>query len=374
MEEFKLKIGILGSRGIPNAYGGFEQFAQYISLGLAQRGHEVWVYNSHIHPYQSSEWNGVHIIHCKDWEHKIGTAGQFVYDYNCITDARNRDFDILLQLGYTSNSIWYFRWPKKAINVVNMDGLEWKRSKYNKLTRRFLKFAEWLSAKHANVLIADSLGIKNYLKSEYNKESFYIPYGADFIEKINDEALKEYGLSTKQYFLIIARIEPENNIELIIKGYLTTNKRYPLVIIGNHENKFGSYLQRKYKDEKIRFLGPIYNQDRINTLRHFSKLYFHGHSVGGTNPSLLEAMACKCNIAAHNNPFNRAILTDFAYYFSNVQDINHIIMEEDGQLDISYRIIKNIEKIKNIYSWYKIIDDYEKVFLSSLKLKNHYSN
>ena len=104
-----MKIGIAGTRGIPNAYGGFEQFAEYLGKGLTEKGHEVWVYNSSDHPYQGAEWNGVHIIHCKDPESSIGTAGQFLYDFFCIMDARKRDFDILLQLGYTSNSIWH-RW------------------------------------------------------------------------------------------------------------------------------------------------------------------------------------------------------------------------------------------------------------------------
>src|SRR5438045_1972055 len=126
--KLKLKIGILGCRGIPNAYGGFEQFAEYLSAALVERGHDVWVYNSHKHPYQYNVWKGVHIVHCIDWEYRLGAAGQFVYDYNCLTDARKRNFDVLLQLGYTSNSIWYMRWPKNTINLVNMDGLEWKRT------------------------------------------------------------------------------------------------------------------------------------------------------------------------------------------------------------------------------------------------------
>src|ERR1700761_6832335 len=96
-----MKIGILGTRGIPNRYGGFEQCAEYLALGLTARGHEVWVYNAHNHEYRASTWNGVNIIHCNDPEHKMGTAGQFIYDYNCIKDARKRGFDILLQLGYT---------------------------------------------------------------------------------------------------------------------------------------------------------------------------------------------------------------------------------------------------------------------------------
>lgn len=109
-----LKIGILGTRGIPNRYGGFEQCAEYLALGLKEKGHEVWVYNSVHHEYKENEWKGVHIVHCKDPEDKMGTFGQFIYDLNCINDARKRNFDVLLQLGYTSNSIWYWRWPNKA--------------------------------------------------------------------------------------------------------------------------------------------------------------------------------------------------------------------------------------------------------------------
>ena len=102
-----MKIGILGTRGITNTYGGFEQFAQYLSVGLVRRGHSVWVYNSSNHPYRERDYRGVNIIHCSDWEDRIGTAGQFVYDYNCLMDARRREFDVLLQLGYTSNSIFH---------------------------------------------------------------------------------------------------------------------------------------------------------------------------------------------------------------------------------------------------------------------------
>src|SRR5258705_2223005 len=163
----KLKIGIIGTRGIPNHYGGFEQFEELLSFSLSQRGHEVAVYNSSLHPWQKKDWNGVQIIHCRDWEHKIGTAGQFFYDLNCINDARKRNFDVLLHLGYTSDSVWHWRWPKNTVNIVNMDGLEWQRSKYNKPTQRFLKWAESLAAKNAHTLVADSIGIQEYLFGKY---------------------------------------------------------------------------------------------------------------------------------------------------------------------------------------------------------------
>src|SRR5690606_15248269 len=125
-------IAILGTRGIPNNYGGFEQFAEYLSSYLANKGHEVDVYCSSSHPYQKSLWSKVNLIHIYDPENQLGTLGQFVYDLNCILDSRKRDFDIILQLGYTSNSIWGWLFSSKPIIVTNMDGLEWKRSKYSK--------------------------------------------------------------------------------------------------------------------------------------------------------------------------------------------------------------------------------------------------
>ena len=161
-----MKIAIIGTRGIPNHYGGFEQFAEYVSVGLVQKGHEVIVYNSHTHPFQGNEFKGVRIIHCKDPEDKIGTAGQFVYDLNCILDARKRDFDIILQLGYTSSSIWSRLFPKKAILTTNMDGLEWKRTKYSKKVQKFLQYAESLAIKHSDHLISDSIGIQNYIQEK----------------------------------------------------------------------------------------------------------------------------------------------------------------------------------------------------------------
>jgi glycosyltransferase involved in cell wall biosynthesis len=362
----KLKIGILGTRGIPNAYGGFEQFAEYLSAALVKKGHEVWVYNSSDHPYQNPDWNGVQIVHCKDWEEKIGTAGQFIYDYNCFSDARNRDFDILLQLGYTSSSIWYFRWPDNMIHIVNMDGLEWKRAKYGKWTKRFLKWAEATAAKHGDILVADSKGIQEHLFSAYGKQSTYIPYGASVVNDPDEDQLKAYELERYKFLLVIARIEPENNVEMIIKGYLGSAKKYPLVIVGNPGNAFGSYLRKTYPSTHIKYIGAIYNLAVINALRFYSRLYFHGHSVGGTNPSLLEAMGCHCNIAAHDNLFNKAILTDSALYFSNAEDITVLIDREENEDTIQLRKAENIEKVRLLYNWPSIIDAYENLFLEAV--------
>ncbi|MDP4262628.1 MAG: DUF1972 domain-containing protein [Bacteroidota bacterium] len=361
----KLKIGILGTRGIPNHYGGFEQFAQYLSLGLVERGHDVYVYNSDQHPYKEKEWNGVQIIHCRDLENKWGTFGQFFYDLNCNNDARKRDFDILLHLGYTSDSIWNWKWPRETINIVNMDGMEWKRSKYNKPTQLFLKWAESLAANNAQVLIADSPKMQEYLWSTYQKKAVYIPYGAEVFTDVDFSVPQKYNLRPYGYFLLVARMEPENNIEMIIQGYLASEMPHPLLIIGNITNKFGKYLSEAYNHPNIRFNGPVYDQPELNNLRYYSVKYFHGHTVGGTNPSLLEAMACNCNIAAHGNAFNKAVLLKEADYFSNAQEIAAIINHPVDPFIIDHRKSLNIERIRTVYNMQKNIHDYEHLMLNA---------
>ncbi|MES1221834.1 MAG: DUF1972 domain-containing protein [Bacteroidota bacterium] len=366
----RLKIGILGTRGIPNHYGGFEQFAQYLSLGLVQRGHDVYVYTSSNHPYKEKEWNDVQLIHCKDPEPKLGTAGQFFYDLNCINDSRKREFDVLLHLGYTSDSIWHWRWPKNTINIVNMDGLEWKRSKYNKLTRKFLKWAEWLAAKNAQVLIADSPYMKDYLFEFYGRYANYIPYGAEVFSDTDLSIFRKYKFNPSQYFLLVARLEPENNVEMIIQGYLASKHKYPLLIIGNTENSFGKYLTTKYNNPSIHFCGPVYDQPELNNLRYYSTKYFHGHSVGGTNPSLLEAMACGCDIAANRNVFNKAILQEDADYFTSADEVAWIINKPEIMNVTMQRKQANIEKINTLYNLEKNIDDYEHLmFMAASKDK-----
>lgn len=361
----RLRIGILGTRGIPNHYGGFEQFAQYLSAGLVRRGHDVYVYSSSNHPYRHDRWQDVHIIHCKDPEPQLGTFGQFIYDWNCIADARKRGFDVLLHLGYTSDSVWHHRWPKKTVNIVNMDGMEWKRSKYNRLTRVFLKWAESLAANNAAVLIADSPHMQQYIASTYGKPSFFIPYGAEVFTSADCSMLTHFKLLPYQYFLLVARMEPENNIEMTIQGYLNGRHPFPLVLIGDTKNPFGQYLRNTYHHPSVFFAGPVYEQAILNNLRYFSTRYFHGHSVGGTNPSLLEAMACGCNIVAHNNIFNNVILNGDADYFTSPDDVTGIITHTQNEIVSNKRRQNNIDKINTIYNLEKNIDDYEQMMFQA---------
>jgi glycosyltransferase involved in cell wall biosynthesis len=362
-----MKIGILGTRGIPNNYGGFEQFAEYLAVGLVELGAEVWVYNSHNHPCKETSWNHVNLIQCFDPEYRMGLAGQFVYDFNCITDSRKRNFDILLQLGYTTNSIWCKLLPRTAKVVTNMDGLEWQRSKYNKLIRNFLKYAEKLAAASSNLLIADALPINDYLQKTYPVPSVYISYGADVFNLSDKNALTPFNVRPREYFLLIARLQPDNHIEEIIKGVIASGTNFPLLVIGNTMNRHGKYLTEKYTSARVQFLGSIFDKNILNQLRHFSGLYFHGHSAGGTNPSLLEAMAASATICAHDNVFNRSVLGNDALYFKNEFDIAKILDAHSQKPDYTLFTANNLAKIGQNHAWKNIIASYHNAFAGLLQ-------
>lgn len=357
-----MKIAILGTRGVPNYYGGFEQFAEFFSVYLAKKGHEVFCYNSHNHPFQEKTFQDVNIIHKYDPENKIGTVGQFIYDLNCILDSRKRNFDIILQLGYTSSSIWCSLLPQKSIIITNMDGLEWKRTKYSKVVQKVLLFAEKLAVKSSDYLVSDSIGIQNYLKKKYNKQSTYIAYGANQFNNPNEELISEYKVEKYNFNMILARLEPENNIETILDGVVLSNDKTTMLVIGNHETRFGNYLKVKFNSVKnIRFMGSLYNFELLDNLRYFSNLYFHGHSVGGTNPSLLEAMASSALIIAHNNEFNRYILKENAFYFSNSSEVKNILSVVKKNDNLQF-VQNNFEAIENEFNWDKINGAYLQLF------------
>jgi glycosyltransferase involved in cell wall biosynthesis len=357
-----MKLAILGSRGIPNNYGGFEQFATFLSRALAQKNVEVWVYCSHNHPYSQSTWNGVNLIHCYDPEYLIGQAGQYLYDFNCILDSRSRNFDIILQLGYTSNSIWYWMLPKKPIIITNMDGLEWKRSKYSSLVRKLLRFSEKLAVKSSDVLVADSPAIKAYIESTYTKSAVYIPYGAECLEKPNPGYLDDLALKPKGYFLVIARLQPDNHIEEIIRGVVHSKSRLPLVIIGNQHTKYARQLTKKYSSTSVIFRGSEFNQERLNVLRYYCAAYFHGHSAGGTNPSLLEAMAASAPIYAHKNKFNQAVCGDDVCYFETSKELSALLNEHVSVAGWASKINNNLNKIREVYSWDMVFEQYMNLF------------
>lgn len=368
-----MRIAILGTKGIPNNYGGFEQFAEYISVRLVERGHDVTVYNPRFHPFTGSSFKGVNIVKIFSPEAILGGAANFIYDHLCLRHALADKYDIIYEAGYHSVALSYrllgVKNVKRPILLTNMDGLEWKRSKWSRVTQTFIKKLERMAVEDSPYLISDNKGIQNYYLKDFKRDSFFIPYGADHMGEIDQASLKKYAVNPYNYLILVARLEPENNIEPIIEGYLQSASNLPLIVVGNYKTTYGGKLKKMYPS--VAFVGGIYDKSELDALRHYSMAYFHGHSVGGTNPSLLEAMACRCFIIAHNNEFNRSVLEESALYFGNSTEVKHLIETIAELRERKYAEFdrENFNKINNQYNWNTVVTQHEELFAELLKEK-----
>ena len=363
-EKKSMKIAILGTRGIPNNYGGFEQCAEYLSIGLVENGHQVTVYSPDFHPHKEDTYKGVQIIRKAGLKSFLGnSASNFIYDYLCFKDAVRKDFDIILELGLITSALSIiFCNHKNKVVVTNLDGLEWKRSKWNNLVQKVTKALERYGVKHSDYLIADNIGIQKYILDEYNRNSEFIPYGAVDVFIPSPTCLKEFGLVPNNYLLSIARLEPENNLEIMFDGYITSEIKTPYFVVGNHFTVYGNFLKEKYRNTGIIFLGGIFNKLHLDNFRYYSSFYLHGHSVGGTNPALLEAMAASTFILAHDNQFNKSVVNQNAYYFRNVKTLVALLKDKEIIKNKIEFTKNNLKKINKFYRWPIIVNKYESYF------------
>jgi len=206
------------------------------------------------------------------------------------------------------------------------------------------------------------LGIHSHIRKTYGLDSRFIAYGAEIPSAFNSDCLNEYHLNPYSYDMILARMEPENNIELMLEAKCQVDDSIPLIVIGNQNDYYDQWSRKYSQNPLIKFIPAIYDQDKLDSLRYFSRYYLHGHSVGGTNPSLLEAMACSCRIAAHDNPFNFSVLDDNALYFSTVEDLLKIWKSPEENLFPKNWVNWNLNKIKTQYSWENVANQYEQLF------------
>ena len=360
-----MKIAITGTRGIPNRYGGFEQFAQKLSVGLAAKGHDVWVYNTKSHQYREPEYRGVRIVSQPSPERLMGSSANYLYDFTCLRDAIRRRADIILECGFASAAPSYpYLNLKKTRLVTQMDGMEWKRAKWGKHTRRIIRKSIVKTIRYSDALVCDHPEILKFYAMNYGLQPIYIPYGADIMGAGDKAVLEAFKLVAGHYYLVIARLEPENNIRNILLGYLAAGLDDPLIVVGDYKGKYGRQIQREFRDiQQIIFAGGIYHEESLDNLRHYSKALIQGHSVGGTNPSLLEAMAAGTRIIAHDNPFNRYILEEDSLYFKSKEELTLLLGEMENNLSSAPEMIRNNQdKIRKLYQWVDIIKRYEDLF------------
>ena len=377
VSKTKNSIAIIGSRGIPNNYGGFECFTENISHKLVENGHDVYVSCEHPETKDFPDtFKGVELFYFPLKHPKSAMLGMFYeifYDVYSLLWASLR-VDQIYILGYSAALFFFI--PKlfgKKL-YLNPDGFEWKRNKFDGFVKFLLKVNERMGSFWADKIIADSKGIKKYYDKKYNMDAAFIAYGVNEMPKIDwdenklPENFKEEVTLNPSYWLVVARLEPENNIHTIVEGYVKSDTKKPLVIVGNflsadYEKSIRDTIDGAPEDKKVVLTGGIYNQTALNMLRQNCFGYFHGHSVGGTNPSLIEAMVMKNVILAHDNQFNNEVCDDTAIYFEDPDDlklkIDNLDKNPENYLELKSKALR---RVKKEYSWDKIVGQYTELF------------
>lgn len=363
-----MQIAIVSTRGIPNNYGGFEQFAEIISEAFVRKGHNVTVYNPHFHSFSHRTFNGVDVIKKYSPEKQLGTAANFIYDFLSLRDAIKKKHDIILCCGYTTAAISFlFLNFKTSKLITNVDGLEWKRNKYSKPVQKLALWFEKIAVYKSHALIADNEGIKDYLLKNYKARSEFIPYGAYIPEVFDETVLQNLNLKRGEFDVLIARMEPENSIEMILKVY-KQNSNFKIAVVGDIDNAYGKMIYAEFTNtSNIIFLHWIGDKNTLNALRHYSRIYIHGHRVGGTNPSLLEAMAAQSYIVAHDNTFNKSVLKQNAFYFSNEPELEAQINKQLPDGEKKKFAEENLKQLRLKYNWADCTDKHLDFFEKTLK-------
>jgi glycosyltransferase involved in cell wall biosynthesis len=359
-----VRIAILGTRGVPANYGGFETCAEEISVELVKRGHEVIVYGRKGNYDDTQQYyKGVRLYHIPYIKGKITET--FSNTLFAMLHVLTKKVDVIYVMNAANSPICILPWLLRKKVVINVDGLEWKRKKWGKFARSYYQFAEKLSTIFSNRVITDSMGIKQYYIDRYKIDSTFIAYGATIEESEKPEILKEYGLEPGNYLLVASRLEPENNADLTIKAFENVKTDKSLVIAGsaNYKSAFIEELKTT-KDQRIKFLGGVYKEGHIKELHCNCYAYVHGNEVGGTNPALLKALGYGNTVLTLNVPFNTEVIKEAGVtYERSVSDLTEKMQYviDNPQLSSTFKAAA-INRITEDYTWTKITNEYEEFF------------
>lgn len=316
-------LAILGTRGVPAQHGGFETFAEYLSVYLVKKGWEVTVYCQEDDPSKEiveDVWEGVKRVTIP--VSAQGALGTMQFDWLSIKHAMNAGHKFVLTLGYNTASFCFLYRPRGIVNLINMDGIEWKRDKWRFPEKAWLWLNERLGCILGNHLVADHPEIAKHLATRVSAEKItMIPYGARKVVSADVNILSRFGLEPGKYAILIARAEPENSVLESVKAFSTCPREEKFVILGNYDTENNPYHKavKEAASANVLFTGAIYEKEVVDVLRFYARFYFHGHTVGGTNPSLVEALGAGAPVLAHDNLFNRWVADDAGLYFSDVE-------------------------------------------------------
>ena len=358
-----MKIALLGGRGIPAKYGGFETAIEEIGARLAERGHEVSVYCRRGYGDDpGSEYRGMRPVFMPSLKHlPLETLSHSLLALiHCFFHAP----DVLIVVNPANGPLCILPRLRGTPFAIHVDGMDWKRGKWPAIGRFYIRSAAWFCTKIAPEIIADSHAIADFYRQEWRRETYYASYGAFMGESTRPEVLEEYGVSARDYNLIIARLEPENHTDLLIDAFLRVKTDKKLVIVGDASAKDGAFMQglrERAGGERVTLLGAVYDRGRLHELLCNCFAYLHGHSVGGTNPVLLEAMGCNACVVYLDVPFNSEVVGDAGLPFALDADVAATAMqavEDDPARAIELREAARA-RVESAYSWEVAADAYE---------------
>ena len=379
-------VFIIGSRGLPAQYGGFETFVdQLVSHQVSPDIQYHVACLSNDQAYYHFDYKGVDCFTIK--APKLGPARVIAYDMMAINYALKviKKQGIKKPIFYVlGNTIGAFVAPfarkihkMGGIFYINPDGLEWKRAKWAKLIQVYLKYSEKIMTRHADLVISDNPGIESYIKEAYPwSKTTYIAYGTDLSptsltsqDRKVREFYQKWQTQEKNYYLILGRFVPENNYETAIREFMTSSSKRDLVIICNHEgNPYFEELRARTgfdQDPRVKFVGTVYDQDLLKYIRKEAFAYIHGHEVGGTNPGLLDALAQTDLNLVLGVSFNQTVAKDTAQYWTKeTGNLAHLIDHVDPLEDVSEWGQRAKVNMKQNFTWEKIVGEYEELFLS----------
>jgi glycosyltransferase involved in cell wall biosynthesis len=363
-------VRILGIRGIPAAHGGFETFAEKLSLHLVAQGWRVIVYcqEDGAGPVVEDVWQGVERVRIP--VDLAGPKGTIWFDWKATLHAARHN-DLCLTLGYNTAFFCAVLRAKGIPNLINMDGIEWARAKWGPLAKGWFWLNERAGCWLGNHLVADHPQIAVHLRTRVRAEKITtIPYGADVVADASGEPVRSLGLEPGRFLTVIARPEPENSLLEVVTGYSTRPRGRHLVVMGDYDagNDYHRAV-RAAAGPEVSFIGAIYDKIVVQALRFHSLAYVHGHQVGGTNPSLVEALGAGNAIFAHDNRFNRWVSEDGAVYFSNTDSFSARMDEflsEPGldRLDTLRR--QGQQRFQALFTWPAILQQYEELLTQYL--------
>lgn len=356
-------ISILGIRGIPASHGGFETFAERLALYLRDRDWLVTVYcqGSDTGKRMEDTWEGIRRVHIP--VRLDGIPATIEFDVKSTADAV-RSGDKLLTLGYNTGFLSSWARLKKRVNFINMDGLEWKRAKYSAGAKSYLWVNERLAASAGTRLIADHPVIADHLATRVARNKIdVIPYGADAIDHADPAPLAALGLEPGKFISLIARPEPENSILEIVQAFSAKTRGVKLAVLGKYGRSHAYQAQvLDAAGDEVVFTGAIYDKPVVNAIRYHSLAYAHGHQVGGTNPSLVEALGAGNAVIAHDNPFNKWVAGEGGIYFADRQQcedrIDALLADEGARVRMGQA---SRQRWAEHFTWDAVLDTYHRV-------------